>query len=137
MNKPGPLTMVSNVIYCHLSPVRSGHCNLTTTALKHSIQKCKGIPIVFRWTPALVVLIRWRDPEQNVRGHLTYTPEHSQGYYCCFAIRSCLMHWVFLVCHAVILLYTYPVSILHKSIVGRYRPVRVADGPMTASYRFM
>ena len=30
----------------------------------------------------------------------------------------------------------YPVSILHKSIAGRYRPVRVADGPITARYRF-
>ena len=30
----------------------------------------------------------------------------------------------------------YPVSILHKSIAGRYRPVRVADGPITACYRF-
>ena len=25
-----------------------------------------------------------------------------------------------------------PVSILHKSTAGRYRPVRVADGPITA-----
>ena len=31
----------------------------------------------------------------------------------------------------------FPVSILHKSIAGRYRPVRVADGPITARYRFM
>ena len=30
-----------------------------------------------------------------------------------------------------------PVSILYKSIVGRYRPVRVADGPITARYRFV
>ena len=30
-----------------------------------------------------------------------------------------------------------PVSILHKSIAGRYRPVRLADGPITARYRFM
>ena len=29
-----------------------------------------------------------------------------------------------------------PVSILYKSIVGRYRPVRVADGPIMAHYRF-
>ena len=29
-----------------------------------------------------------------------------------------------------------PVSILYKSIAGRYRPVRVADGPITARYRF-
>ena len=29
-----------------------------------------------------------------------------------------------------------PVSIQHKSIAGRYRPVRVADGPITARYRF-
>ena len=31
----------------------------------------------------------------------------------------------------------YPVSILHKSIAGRYRPVRVADGPITARCRFI
>ena len=30
-----------------------------------------------------------------------------------------------------------PASILYKSIAGRYRPVRVADGPITARYRFM
>ena len=28
-----------------------------------------------------------------------------------------------------------PASILHKSTSGRHRPVRVADGPMTARYR--
>ena len=32
---------------------------------------------------------------------------------------------------------TVPVSILYKSIAGRYRPVRVADGPITARYRFI
>ena len=31
----------------------------------------------------------------------------------------------------------FPVSILYKSIAGRYRPVRVADGPITACYRFI
>ena len=30
-----------------------------------------------------------------------------------------------------------PVSILHKSTAGRYRPVRVADGPITARCRFI
>ena len=30
-----------------------------------------------------------------------------------------------------------PVSILYKSIAGRYRPVRVADGPITARCRFV
>ena len=30
-----------------------------------------------------------------------------------------------------------PVSILHKSITGHYRPVRIADGPITARYRFI
>ena len=30
-----------------------------------------------------------------------------------------------------------PVSILHKSIACRYRPVRVADGPITARGRFI
>ena len=30
-----------------------------------------------------------------------------------------------------------PVSILYKSIAGRYRPVRVADGLITARYRFI
>ena len=31
---------------------------------------------------------------------------------------------------------SYPVSILRKSISGRHRAVRVADGPMTARCRF-
>ena len=31
----------------------------------------------------------------------------------------------------------YPVSILHKSIAGRYRPVRVADRPITARCKFI
>ena len=31
----------------------------------------------------------------------------------------------------------YLASILHKSIAGRYRPVRVTDGPITARYRFI
>ena len=30
-----------------------------------------------------------------------------------------------------------PSSILYKSIAGRYRPVRVGDGPITARCRFM
>ena len=30
-----------------------------------------------------------------------------------------------------------PASILHKSIEGRYRPVRYPDGPITARYRFL
>ena len=30
-----------------------------------------------------------------------------------------------------------PVSILYKSIAGRYRPVRVADGPIMARYWFI
>ena len=34
-------------------------------------------------------------------------------------------------------LYILPVSILRKSISGRHRPVRVADGPMMARCRFM
>ena len=32
---------------------------------------------------------------------------------------------------------SYPVRILCKSIAGRYRPVRVADGPITARCRFI
>ena len=30
-----------------------------------------------------------------------------------------------------------PVCILYKSIAGRYRPVRAADGPITACCRFI
>ena len=30
-----------------------------------------------------------------------------------------------------------PVSILHKSVAGHYRPVRVAEGPIKARYRFI
>ena len=32
---------------------------------------------------------------------------------------------------------TSPLSILYKSIAGCYRPVRVADGPITARWRFV
>ena len=35
------------------------------------------------------------------------------------------------------MLYVCPVNILYKSIAGHYRPVRVADGPITARYRFI
>ena len=31
----------------------------------------------------------------------------------------------------------HPVSILYKSIAGRYRPVRAAGGPITARYKFI
>ena len=31
---------------------------------------------------------------------------------------------------------TCPVSILYKSIAGRYRPVSYPDGPITAHYRY-
>ena len=31
----------------------------------------------------------------------------------------------------------YPGSILYKSIAGRYRPVRIADGPITVCFRFI
>ena len=34
-------------------------------------------------------------------------------------------------------LHTYPASTLDNSIAGRYRPVRVADGPITPRYRFI
>ena len=40
-------------------------------------------------------------------------------------------------CLIVVLSGSCPVSILYKSIAGRYRPVRVADGPITARYRFI
>ena len=30
-----------------------------------------------------------------------------------------------------------PAGNLYKSIAGRYRPVRVADGPITTRYRFI
>ena len=33
--------------------------------------------------------------------------------------------------------YRIPVGILYKSIAGRYLPVRVADGPITARYKFI
>ena len=31
----------------------------------------------------------------------------------------------------------FPLSIPNKSVAGRYRPVRVADGPITARWRFI
>ena len=47
--------------------------------------------------------------------------------------------WIYTVCKGICsgLQGNTPVSILYKSIAGRYRPVRVADGPITARYRFI
>ena len=52
------------------------------------------------------------------------------------------MHWLstisrFLVGLSGVLPRGSPVSILYESIAGSYRPVRVADGPITARYRFI
>ena len=43
-----------------------------------------------------------------------------------------------LLCYVSARRYSYSlVSILYKSIASRYRPVRLADGPITARCRFM
>ena len=47
-----------------------------------------------------------------------------------------LINWIILTSSAAIK-WVYPESILYKSIAGRYRPVRVADGPITARCRFI
>ena len=51
-----------------------------------------------------------------------------------------LLLYYFFLCSSVRLTFSpllyFPVSILRKSISGRHRPVRVADGPMTARCRF-
>ena len=54
-------------------------------------------------------------------------------------LLQALLHYCayyYIVVHIYIMLMT-PVSILYKSIAGRYRPVRAADGPITARYRFI
>ena len=38
----------------------------------------------------------------------------------------------FILCDLLEIAINFPASILRKSISGRHRPVRVADGPMTA-----
>ena len=43
----------------------------------------------------------------------------------------------FIYCPTVSLVKAIPAGILYKSIAGRYRPVSVADGPITARYRFI
>ena len=43
----------------------------------------------------------------------------------------------FVYCSRAITFRIYPVSILYKSIAGRYRSVRVADGPITVRCRFI
>ena len=40
--------------------------------------------------------------------------------------------WVYTCLHTCI-----PITIHYKYIAGRYRPVRLADGPITARYRFI
>ena len=49
---------------------------------------------------------------------------------------SSLTGWCIMISIVLMTAYNHPVSILRKSISGRHRPVRVADGPMTARCRF-
>ena len=46
-----------------------------------------------------------------------------------------VVRWMATTSEDITLTRTYPVSILRKSISGRHRPVRVADGPMTVRCR--
>ena len=57
----------------------------------------------------------------------------------CGRTTTCKMTFTVAFTNFVSIVYSslYPVSILYKSIAGRYRPVRVADGPITARYRFI
>ena len=62
----------------------------------------------------------------------------SEGLPLCFVLFVVLFCiWWILSSIAIEELVSFPVSILYKSIAGRYRPVRVADGPITARYRFI
>ena len=58
--------------------------------------------------------------------------------FCSLSVFLCLGKAVFRTCgiSRVSLVGKIPASILRKSTSGRHRPVRVADGPMTAPYRF-
>ena len=77
----------------------------------------------------------------NVRKLSPWTCAHSEGSEQ-FALPPLAIrpHYLILLFHNVQNQEHYsliPVSILYKSIAGRYRPVRVADGPITACYRFI
>ena len=56
-----------------------------------------------------------------------------------FLLLAACMHIVYIILYFIVQhqIRHFPVSILYKSIAGRYRPVRVADGPITARYRFI
>ena len=60
--------------------------------------------------------------------------------YLCVCVFICGVCLVFICSSSLLLLMlreSCPVSILHKSIAGRYRPVSCPDGPITARYRFI
>ena len=59
---------------------------------------------------------------------------------CAFTQSDPNLHWEYFgepMRHSVFIRSMNPESILYKYKAGRYRPVRVADGPITARYRFI
>ena len=67
---------------------------------------------------------------QSIRQHSVITVSGQQSPDQTGRMRSLI--WAF-----VVRISNIPVSILYKSIAGHYRPVRVADGPITARYRLI
>ena len=58
----------------------------------------------------------------------------------CFDFRwfvACVLYVLVCLLFLLVSLVDYPVSILYKSIAGRYRPVSCPDGPIMARYRFI
>ena len=81
-------------------------------AASHKLKKNKAISSLFH-NKEITMLALWKHAYSNI---LKFSPPKNEN--------SSRKH-------------AYPVSILFKSIAGRYRPVRVADGPITARYRFI
>ena len=79
----------------------------------------------------------WVSPKTTTRTMITKTATYDNVRSFLLSITTNIMdgQWSGLLLRTVA--YRYPVSILYKSIAGRYRPVRVADGPRTARCRFI
>ena len=76
----------------------------------------------------IIILCKWATTWENVPSDMCTQRRLKSA--CTYAVWSVFTVRMKKIC---ILL----VSILYKSIAGRYRPVRVADGPITARYRYI
>ena len=97
------------------------------------------------WSMPCISTERKKKKKKKEKGGGDFNLTYSGVQRCCMFLFFCLFFFFFVFFFFFCFFFffsflffgRYPVSILYKSTAGRYRPVRVADGPITARCRFI